>query len=205
MLQLKKHIDKYLERNNMLQKDFAKIIGVQPNTLSQWINEKREPDFQTILKISQVLEISVDELFGLPRIGAKKGVKIPVLGSVAAGIPIEAITDIEDYEEITEELAATGEYVALRIKGDSMSPKIENGDIVIIRVQNTIENGEIAIVIVDGDEATCKKIKKTPEGITLIPFNIEHYEPVSYSNKQIEELPVRIFGKVVELRRPIHF
>lgn len=186
-------------------KEIAEYVNVAESTMSLYENGKREPDFNTLLKISEYLEVSVNELFGLPRIGTKKGVKIPVLGSVAAGIPIEAITDIEDYEEITEEMAATGEYVALRIKGDSMSPKIEDGDIVIIRVQNTIENGEIAIVIVDGDEATCKKIKKAPEGITLMPFNIEHYEPVSYSNKQIEELPVRIFGKVVELRRAIHF
>ncbi len=186
-------------------REIAEYINVAESTMSLYENGKREPDFNTLLKISEYLEVSVNELFGLPRIGAKKGVKIPVLGSVAAGIPIEAITDIEDYEEITEEMATTGEYVALRIKGDSMSPKIESGDIVIIRVQNTIENGEIAIVLVDGDEATCKKIKKDPEGITLIPFNIDNCEPISYSNKQVEELPVRIFGKVVELRRAIHF
>jgi repressor LexA len=186
-------------------KELAEHVNVAESTMSLYENGKREPDFKTILKIAEYLEVSVDELFGLPRIGAKKGVKIPVLGSVAAGIPIEAITDIEDYEEITEELASTGEYVALRIKGNSMSPKIEDRDIVIIRIQDTIENGEIAIVIVDGDEATCKKIKKESEGITLIPFNIDQYEPKFYSNAEIEKLPVRIFGKVVELRRAIHF
>lgn len=132
------------------------------------------------------------------------GVKIPILGSVAAGIPIEAITDIEDYEEIPKEMANSGDFVALRIKGNSMAPKIENGDIVIIRTQNTIEDGEIAIVIANGDEATCKKIKKTPEGIILVPNNPD-YEPHFYSNKEIEQLPVRIFGKVVELRRTIQF
>ena len=154
-------IKKIRKDKGITAKELSEFVNVSESTMSLYENGKHEPSFNTLLKIAEYLEVSVDELFGLPRIGAKKGVKIPVLGSVAAGIPIEAITDIEDYEEITEEMANTGEYVALRIKGDSMSPKIENGDIVIIRVQNTIENGEIAIVIVDGDESTCKKIKKT--------------------------------------------
>ena len=126
-------------------------------------------------------------------------VKIPVYGAVAAGIPFDAITDIEDYEEISADMAKCGEYAALRIHGDSMEPRMTEGDVVIVRVQSTIENGETAIVIVNGGESTCKKIKKTPEGILLISTNPK-YEPMFYSNKQIEELPVRIFGKVVELR-----
>lgn len=128
-----------------------------------------------------------------------KGVRIPVYGNVAAGIPIEAITDIEDYEEISEDLARTGEFAALKIHGDSMEPKMSEGDVVIVRIQPTIENGEIAIVMVNGDEATCKKVKKTEEGIMLISTN-PTYEPMFYTNREIEELPIRIFGKVVELR-----
>ena len=128
-----------------------------------------------------------------------KGIRIPVYGKVAAGIPMEAITDIEDYEEISEDLARTGEFAALKIKGDSMEPRMMDGDVVIVRIQNTIENGEIAVVMVNGDAATCKKIKKTPEGVMLVPINPSH-EPMFYSNKEIEQLPVRIFGKVVELR-----
>lgn len=129
----------------------------------------------------------------------KKGVPIPLLGSVAAGIPIEAITDIEDYEEISEEMAATGDFAALKIKGDSMEPRFTEGDVVIVKLQDTVETGDIAIVLVNGDEATCKKIKKTPEGVMLISTNPK-YEPMFYSNREIEEKPVRIWGKVVELR-----
>lgn len=129
----------------------------------------------------------------------KRGVRVPVYGNVAAGIPIEAITDIEDYEEISKEMAATGEFAALRIHGDSMEPKMSDGDIVIVRIQETIETGETAIVMINGGDATCKRIVRTPEGITLISTNPK-YSPMFYSNKQIEELPVRIWGKVVELR-----
>ena len=129
----------------------------------------------------------------------RNGISVPVFGSVAAGIPIEAITDIEDYEEITEDMASTGEFAALKIKGRSMEPRFTEGDVVIVRLQNTIESGDIAVVIVNGDEATCKKIKKTPEGVMLISTNPD-FEPMFYTNKEIEEKPVRIWGKVVELR-----
>ena len=80
-----------------------------------------------------------------------------------------------------------------------MEPRMTTGDVVIVKSQSTIENGETAIVLVNGDEATCKKIKKTPEGVLLISTN-PNYEPLFYTNKQIEQLPVRIIGKVIELR-----
>ena len=129
----------------------------------------------------------------------KRGVRVPVYGNVAAGIPIEAITDIEDYEEISQEMAATGEYAALRIHGDSMEPKMSDGDVVIVRIQETIETGETAIVMINGSDATCKRIVRTSEGITLFSTNPK-YAPMVYTNQQIEELPIRIWGKVVELR-----
>lgn len=182
-------------------KELADHVRVAESTMSLYENGKREPDFNTLLKIANYLGVTVDYLLGndenVDR--SRRGVKIPVFGNVAAGIPIDAITDIEDYEEITEELAASGEYVALKIKGDSMEPKMSEGDVVIVRVQPTIESGEIAIVLINGDNATCKKVKKTEEGIMLISLN-SAYEPMFYSNKQIKELPIRIFGKVVELR-----
>lgn len=150
--------------------------------------------------IAEVLNVSVDYILGNTDTPTRRqGVKIPVLGNVAAGIPIEAITEIEDYEEITADMASKGEYVALTIHGDSMEPRMLEGDVVIVRLQDTIESGETAIVIVNGGEATCKRVKKTPDGITLLSINPD-YDPVFYSNKQIEQLPVRIFGKVVELR-----
>mgnify|MGYP003300689777 CR=1 FL=1 len=132
-----------------------------------------------------------------------QGVKIPVFGAVAAGIPISAITDIEDYEEIPSDMAALGEYCALRIKGNSMEPMMLPGDTVIIKVQQDVNDGEIAVVIINGNDATCKKIKKTPEGVMLISLN-PNYEPMFYSNADILELPVTVFGKVVELRRKLH-
>ncbi len=188
----------YRKQNNLNQEKLAKKLNVSRSTVAMWENNSNEPDHKTLVKIASILNISIDDL--LENKNAKKGVKIPVLGSVAAGIPISAIQDILDYEEISEDMASKGEYFGLIIKGNSMSPTISNGDTVIIKSQPVAENGDIAIVLVNGDEATCKKIKKMPEGIMLIPLNSE-YEPIFYSNKEIEQLPVRIIGKVEELRR----
>lgn len=130
---------------------------------------------------------------------SRKVVTINVLGSVAAGIPIEAIEDIVDTEEITSEIAKTGEFFGLRIKGDSMSPRILDGDTVIIRKQNDVESGDIAIVLINNNEATCKKLTKHENGVTLSAYN-PAYEPIFFSNKEIKDLPVIVIGKVVELR-----
>ena len=136
----------------------------------------------------------------MPHKNKTQAVKIPVLGTVVAGLPMEAIENIVDYEEITPALAAQGEFFALRIKGQSMEPRICEGDVVIVKKQEDIESGDTAIVLVNGGEATVKKVKKTEEGIMLIANNMAVYSPHFYSNKDIESLPVQIIGKVVELR-----
>ena len=163
---------------NLTQKQLAKKLDISKSAVSMYELAQRSPDYDMLLKIAEVFNVDINYLFG-----QLSAFNIPVL-------PIDAIA---------EELAASGEYVALKIKGDSMEPKMSQGDVVIVRAQPTIESGEIAIVIINGDNATCKKVKKTEEGIMLISLN-SAYEPMFYSNKQIEELPIRIFGKVVELR-----
>ena len=94
----------------------------------------------------------------------------------------------------------SGKFFALRVCGRSMEPRILEGDIVIVRQQEDVDSGDIAIVLVNGDEATVKRVKKQAEGITLIATNTSVYEPHFYSNQEIRDLPVRILGKVVELR-----
>ena len=184
------------KRNDMLQVDLAKALQISRSTVAMYESGVRMPDHDTMRKIAEVFNVDINYLYG---IAPKKGVRIPVYGSVAAGIPLEAIQDIEDYEEIPEDMAASGEYAALKIKGNSMLPRFTPGDVVIVKIQNDVNDGDIAIVMVNGDEATCKKIKKTPEGVMLISTNPE-YEPMFCTNREISEKPVRIWGKVVELR-----
>lgn len=128
-----------------------------------------------------------------------KATIINVYGRVAAGIPLEMIEDIIDTEEISEELAKTGQFFGLQIHGDSMEPKISDGDVVIVRQQDDAETGDTVIATVNGTDATCKRLKKYRDGIELIATN-PSYEPMFYSNEEIESKPVRIIGRVVELR-----
>lgn len=185
----------------------ADYVGLQKAAIYKYehgliVNPKRS----LIEKLATLFQVSPSYLLGVtdeqhPQ--SVTSVRIPILGRVVAGIPLEAITDIEGYEEITPKMASLGEYFALKIKGHSMEPQILDNDVVICKCQSDVESGDIAIILVNGDEATCKQIKKSPEGVTLIGFNPVVYPPHFYSNKEIEELPVNVIGKVVELRRSL--
>ena len=127
------------------------------------------------------------------------GKTINVLGRVAAGIPINAITEIIDTEEISEDMAKTGDFFALQIKGDSMEPRIYDGDVVIVRQQEDADSGDIVIAMVNGYDATCKRLVKYATSIALVSLNSK-YEPMMFTMEEVESKPVRIIGKVVELR-----
>lgn len=209
----------YREENSMSMDSFAKVSGLSKGYISQLENnvnpktgEPPKPSFETIHKAAKGMFMTFDEVMDnldndikivddKPELKiVKKAIRVPVLGNVAAGIPIEAIENVIDYEEISEELAHTGDFFALKIKGDSMEPRICDGDVVIVRKQDYAESGDLVIVLVNGDSATCKKLAKYPSGIRLIPFN-QAYEPLFYSNEEIENKPVRIIGRVVENRQ----
>lgn len=178
-------------------------LGLTPATISRYANGKMTPKLPTLYSIAEILTVNPVWLMGFdvdkqePK--KQKAVRIPVLGLVRAGVPMDAVEYIIDYEEISEDMARQGEFFGLQIKGDSMEPRIKEGDVVIVRKQSHIESGEIAIVLVNGDEATIKKVQKFEGGINLIPNN-PAYEVQTYTNAQIESLPVQILGKVVELR-----
>ena len=134
----------------------------------------------------------------------QQGFKIPVLGSIPAGVPIEAIQDIIEYEEISQEMASHGSYFALKVNGDSMLPTIKSGDTVIIRQQEDAESGKICVVMINGYDATLKEIKKDPNGVWILPHNPNsEFKPTFYSNMEVENLPIRILGIAVEIRRSL--
>ena len=172
-------------------------------TFSDWVNAKTYPRIDKIEKMAQYFGIEKSDLIEKRKRTASTttSILIPVLGRIVAGEPIDAITDIIDYEEITPRMAQKGKHFALVVKGNSMEPTLQEGDVVIVRQQPTVENGEIAIVLVNGNEATVKEVKEAPAGITLIGHNVAVYTPHFYTREQIESLPITILGKVVELRR----
>lgn len=186
--------------NRMTQSDVAKIVGIGQSGYSFWESGRSKIDDAGLRKLAALYNVSVDYLLGTDTNQTKASVKIPVLGDVAAGIPIEAIENIVDYEEIDAALASTGEFFGLRIKGDSMEPRIREGDVVIVRKQSDADTGDTAVVLVNGDSATVKRIKKEPDGdLWLIPNN-PAYDTKHYTPDEIRALPVSILGKVVELR-----
>lgn len=133
-------------------------------------------------------------------ITSTSALKIPVLGNVAAGIPISAVEDILDYEEVPISWQNQGEFFALRIKGDSMESDINNGDTVIVKQQSDANSGDTVIALVNGDDATCKRLQKLDNGIMLVSNNSK-YPPMYFSQEEIVSKPVVIIGKVIELRR----
>lgn len=194
------------QQKGMTQSELAKLLNMQRSTLGMYETGKREPNFEILNMFANFFNVDMNTLMDMNNTSNQnpsspvRSIKIPVLGTVVAGIPLEAVENIIGWEEISPAMAATGEHFALRIKGTSMEPRICEGDIVVVRKQEDIESGDTAIVLINGGEATVKKVKKTEEGIMLIANNMAVYSPHFYSNKDIEELPVRIIGKVVELR-----
>ena len=187
--------------------DIGNYVGVSKGTVQRWetgsiSNMRRD----RIKKLSEILKISPDILLGdavAEDAVAKENtststVRIPVIGTVAAGIPITAQEDITGWEEVPAEWVKNDTVFALKLKGDSMEPRMAEGDIVIVKQQCDVENGEIAIVMVDG-EATCKKLVKHPDGLVLISNNAK-YAPMFFTSKDIEEKNVVVLGRVVELR-----
>lgn len=195
-------IKKLRSERHMTLEEVAAIVGVGKSTVRKWetgmiANMRRDK----IASLAKALGTTPAYLMGWEeKEETPVGVRIPVLGHVAAGIPIEAIEDIIDYEEIPQAMAKNGEYFGLRIRGNSMEPRILEGDVVIVRKQPDVESGEIAVVLVNGDEATCKRVVKSDAGITLIALNVAAYPPHFYTAQEVASLPVTIVGKVVELR-----
>ena len=209
MAEIGKRIREQRESIGMTQEELANKLGYKNKSTIAKIETGANDIVQSkVVEFANALNTSIAYLMGWdnnvsPIPGGskekKKGVTIKVLGRVAAGIPIEAVEDIIDTEEISEDMAATGEFFGLRIAGDSMEPRICEGDVVIVRQQSDAENGEIVIATINGTDATCKRLRKYRDGIELISFN-PSYDPMFFSTEEVISKPVRIIGKVVELR-----
>ena len=194
------------------QAKLADVFGFTQQAVGRWEQGQSTPDYNTLVKLSNFFNVSTDYLLGRSDsptgsysadIGSpskEKTIRIPILGRVAAGNPIGAIEEIIGGEEIPKKLAAGSTCFALRVCGRSMEPRILAGDTVIIRQQPDVDSGDIAVVLVGGEEATVKRVKKQKDGIILVATNTTVYEPHFYSNQEIKDLPIQILGKVVEVR-----
>ena len=194
-------VKKLTEEQNMSMSELGRRVGIAKSAISRYFNGTRELPLNKIGDFASVLHTTPDYLLGIDYEPPKpQGLKIPVLGTVAAGVPISAVEDILDYEEVPQSWENQGEFFALKIKGDSMEPRMESGDVVIVKQQSDANSGDTVIVLVNGDDATCKRLQKTENGIMLVSTNPK-YPPMFYSTEDIQTKPVVILGKVVELRQ----
>lgn len=185
--------------------DFAVALQTSVSYLMGWVNDP-DPKYAMLNELGNKVQKTIDKLpnstdywFEFAVNDSTNGVRIPVLGRVAAGIPIYAEENIIDWEEIPQEMSKKGEYFCLEIRGHSMEPRIYDGDVVIVHKQPDAESGQIAIVSVNGDDATCKRLVKYENGITLMSFN-PSYAPMVFTDKEKENLPLQIWGIVEEVR-----
>ena len=207
-----------MEMRNLRQADILEMIepycqkyGVRipRNALSQYVTGKVIPKQDKLTILGMALNVSEIWLMGydVPMeyptydMTDKDTIRIPILGTVAAGYNYFAEQNYIGELQAEGTLSPGGdELFALQIKGDSMSPRIMEGDTVIVSKTAKIDTGDIVIALVNGEEATCKRLQKFTGGIALVPLN-PNYQPMFFSDEQIETLPVKIIGKVIENRQ----
>lgn len=193
-----------MEKEGITATELSEKTGISKSTISRYLSGGYIAKQKNLLKLSLALHVEPKFLFSdaVEELDANlKVYSIPLVGKVVAGTPIDAIENITDYIRVTNPAAADGSYYALHVTGASMEPEMREGDLVIVHKQDYFDSGDICIVLVNGDEATVKKVIKSDQGITLIGFNATVYPPHFYNVRQVEELPVRVIGKVKEVRR----
>lgn len=171
------------------QEDVAKKLGISKQTYSHYENEKRKPSLDTIRELANVYQVNIDNIFSEQENGNFS--LLPIVGTISCGNGVYAFEDIEGYEEIPNSWIKGADHFLLRAKGDSMiNARIEDGDLLLIRKQETFENGEIMAVIVD-DEAVLKRIYKS-DGVIVLQSENPKYPPKFITNKS----DIRIVGKL---------
>lgn len=212
-MEMSKKIYLLRTENNLTQSEFAKIAGATDKAVSSWEKGTRSPKLQYTKPICEHFGIDLNTFIDesndiykpvLPSnaipIDLTSQHRIPILGRIAAGLPLYAEQNIEGYT--LTDLNGGAEYFALRVSGDSMEPRICLGDLVLIRKQNTADNGQIVAARVNGDEATLKRYKRQGDTVLLLPEN-QKYNPYVILVSDFENGYAQIFGVVVELRRTI--
>ena len=182
------------EAKQLFQSDMAKFLGISTPAYSYYESGKRNMTDKTVQKLAGFFGVSTDYLLGADNKNNKR--LLPVLGTVKAGYNCLAEQNIIDYINPYMDIAEPENYFGLLVKGDSMSPQFDDGDYVIVhKTDGCFESGKICVVLINGDEATIKKVIKTDVGIELYAFN-PYYPVKKYSFKEIKDLEIQIIGVV---------
>lgn len=191
------------------QDKLAEKLGYKSfTTIQKWESEKSEPPLKKLKELADLFNIDIDQLAGTDLTDSKSlpnsenGInlgkyRIPIVATVAAGEPIYSEENIEGWIDYDKD--PRGHIFACRIKGDSMSPRIQDGDVIIVDEESDWEDGDIILATVNGNDGTCKRIRKYADSIALLSLN-PAYDPMIFSAEQVQTLPVEIKGKVVQFR-----
>lgn len=192
---LSERIKNIRESKGITLKELGKKIGKTEATVQRYESGAiKNVNNEIVEDIAEALKVSPAYLMGWTEIASTQMIKIPILGSIACGDPITAEENIDSFKERTTEDLPSGNLFYLKTKGDSMEPLIQEGALVLIREQADVENGEIAAVLVNGDEeATLKRVRKLGDAILLEAIN-DQYEPYIINSNN----PARILGKAIE-------
>lgn len=199
-----KNLNYYMSINKKSRVDVCRDLDIPYSTFTDWCNGNIYPRIDKIEMLANYFDIKKSDLVESKSSEQGNGTNsaiVFVYGTIPAGIPMECIEDILDTEEISADMLKGGkQYFGLKIKGDSMEPDYLDGDVIIFQKQDDCENGDDCVVMVNGNDGTFKRVFKNENGIILQPLN-NKYQPMIYSNEQIETLPVKILGVFEELRR----
>lgn len=195
---MSENIKYYMEKRGIDRNKLVDDLNIKYTTISDWINGKTYPRIDKIDKLANYFNIEKSDLVenrALNIIPVIKTVKIPVLGEIACGDPILAEENIDEYIDEPVNYLPSGKCFYLRAKGNSMKPTIPSGSKVLIRVQNDVEDDEIAaVLLIDTNEATLKRIKRSNGVMFLMPDNTE-FSPIIVD----KDNPARILGKAVKV------
>lgn len=199
-MNLANNIKYYRKLNKLTQADLASKLDVAPTAISAWEVGRNKPLMDKIEMMSELFDIRKSDLLGdellpsnLIMVDRASVVRVPILGTIKCGQPILAEENITSYREELSDRLPSGNLFYLKSQGDSMVPTIPEGSLVLIREQPTVEYGEVAAVLVNGDtEATLKRVKKQGDIVMLIADNPD-YPPYVIT----KDNPARIIGKAV--------
>ena len=192
------NLNRLLDRNGKTQANLVAYMNTTASTVSDWCNGKKYPRVDKMQKIASYFGVLMSDLTEEQKFEPYTTThKIPILGRISAGLPLYADEHVEGYTYT--DLNGGNEYFALRVKGDSMTAaRICEGDIIIVRKQESVEEGEIAVVLVGDEDATVKRFHKTGSTVTLSPQSYNPIHQIQVYN--LKDTPVRILGKVIRVQ-----
>lgn len=205
-----KRFSDLIKNSNYDVPKLAEMLGLKSkSTIYRYMNGDMAPKIPTVKYASEIFNVNPLWLMGYDvpmKINNKIDelgnpvVEVPILGTVKAGYDYLAQENWIGTIDISKKLAETGEFFALKIHGDSMFPVFIENDTVVVRKQDDFENGDIIVALINGEEATVKKGKKSDNSILLQPLNT-NYEPLIFTKEEMKTIPVKIIGIVKKLDR----